>query len=110
MLPNDLIKAENKLTVKETFKEVQNHFKDDFPILDPVKEMKIKDAHLESSISKYNSLKSDRDKIKAKFDDGSSNTVEQLLAEYEKKVKLEKSVRYLAGQIEQGQKMVLDDD
>lgn len=76
MLPNDLIKAENKLTVKETFKEVQNHFKDDFPILDPIKEMKIKDSGLESSITKYNSLKGDRDKIKSKFDDGNSGSID----------------------------------
>lgn len=54
-LPSDLIKPENKAMVKETFKEVTDHFKDDFPILDPIKEMKITDAELGSSISKYNS-------------------------------------------------------
>jgi len=54
-LPSDLIKSENKAVVKETFKEVTDNFKDDFPILDPIKEMKINDKDLASNISKYNS-------------------------------------------------------
>jgi len=37
-------------------------------------------------------------------------TVEDAIKEYDKKMKLEKSIRYLATQIETGQKMVLQDD
>jgi len=71
--------------------------------------MQIKDSSLESYINKYNSLKESRDKIKKEFSE-SKQPITTLLAEYEKKVKLEKSVNFLALQIQQGQKMVLDDD
>lgn len=109
MLPNDLIKSENKLTVKETFKEVQTHFKEELPILDPIKEMKISSKSLEGYVDKFNQLKTERDKIRENLEKLNID-INKDLEEFGQQVKLEKSVRFLAGQIEQGQKMVLDDD
>jgi len=72
--------------VKETFLEVTNHFKDDFPILDPLKEMKINDPTLESYIKKYNSLKEQRDKTTKQLNEIKID-VPKSIKDYEKKVK-----------------------
>jgi ATP-dependent RNA helicase DOB1 len=55
-LPKDLIKRESRLMIKETLKKGLGDFKGKYPLLDPVKDMKIEDPKLEELIAKRNKL------------------------------------------------------
>lgn len=51
-LPNDLIKKENKYLVKDTFREVLDHFNNQPPLMDPLTDMKIESEELTETIKK----------------------------------------------------------
>jgi len=46
-LPNDLMKSENKVIVKESLKESFRQLNGNPPLVDPIKDMKIEDENLE---------------------------------------------------------------
>lgn len=67
-LPNDLTRAENKLLVKETMKEIIQTYKGVLPLIEPVKDMKIEDEGLEKSLTKKAKLEKTKEDLEAQFE------------------------------------------
>jgi ATP-dependent RNA helicase DOB1 len=106
IMPNDLIKPESKQTVKEAFREVFAQFGAKIPKMDPIKDMKIQDPELAETLKRTEALNKKIDNLRGKI---TSNFEEQLEV-YKKKMALEKQGKFLRGRIEQGGRMVLEED
>jgi ATP-dependent RNA helicase DOB1 len=107
VLPNDLIRSENKFIVKESLREVHHQFQNGIPIMDPIKEMKITDGDLIETVKKIETFNKKIESLKSKI--GDSSLPEQLEI-YQKKNTLEKQARFLKDRLEHGNRMILEDD
>ena len=107
VLPNDLIKQENKLLVRDSLREVHKQFGKSIPIMDPIKEMKIQDAELAENMKKIEANTKKIESLKAKLPE---IALGEQIEVYQKKVGLEKQIRFLSSRLEHGQKMILQDD
>lgn len=106
-LPNDLIKKENKLIVRDTFKEVTDHFKGELPLMDPLKDMKIDNEELTKNMTKAQQLRSDEQKIR---DKASNTNIKEDLENYTLKQRDQKKLRFLKEKIDQGGDMILQEE
>ena len=107
VLPSDLIKAENKVIVRESLKEVHSQLGAGIPTMDPVKEMKIQDPVLLELVKKVDGFNKKIGGLKAKLQESG---LEEQIEIYQKKVQVEKQARFLRTRIDQGNKMILEDD
>lgn len=96
-LPNDLIKRENKFLVKDTFKEVLDHFKGNLPIMDPLTDMKITDMELNETSAKISKCQTERDRLSTAL---ASIDLKSSLENYSLKQQDEKKMRFLNERIE----------
>lgn len=107
VLPNDLIKMENKIIVRDSLREVHKQFGKGIPIMDPIKEMKIQDADLIDHMKRVEAYREKIDSIKAKVTD---ITINELVDIYQKKVGVDRQMKFLKNRLEQGNRMILQDD
>ena len=105
-LPNDLIKKENKLMVRDTIKEVMVHFKHKPPLMNPIKDMKIDDEELKTCIARKQELSKEYRSLRANLNIDIAKNLEL----YEEKQKNEKKLRFLNEKIDQGGEMILKED
>lgn len=107
VLPNDLIKMENKIIVRDSLREVHKQFGKGIPIMDPIKEMKIQDADLIDHMKRVEAYREKIESIKAKVTD---ITINEQVDIYQKKVGVDRQMKFLKNRLEQGNRMILQDD
>jgi len=106
-LPNDLTRADHKLMVKETLKEIVATYKGNLPLIDPIVDMKINDESLVKAIGKKGKLEKSKQELENHFD---AETLKKEMTTYEQMLKYDKSIGVLKNQIQECNKMVLQDD
>lgn len=107
VLPNDLIKLDNKVIVRDSLREVYKQFGKKIPIMDPVKEMKIQEPELVEHVKRIEAYKEKIESIKAKLSDV---TINEQLDIYQKKVAVDRQMKFLKTRLDQGNRMILQDD
>lgn len=105
--PNDMIKQENKLKIRDTLREIHKTFGDNIPIMDPIKDMKIQDSELMDAMKKIEGYDKKINSVKDKL---TTSGLEEQLEIYQKKHALDKQAKFLRSRIEQGSKMILESD
>lgn len=107
VLPNDLVKSENKAIVRDSLREVRKQFGENIPVMNPVKEMKIQDPELLEYMKRIEIYNKKIESLKEKL---TNLNLKEQLEIYQKKVGLEKQIKFLTSRLDEGRKMILEDD
>lgn len=97
-LPQDLKNHDEKQSVLKSIRGVESKFNGKVPLLDPVEEMKIKDAEFESIVKKLNNLETRN--VKLKIEDDSSKRL------YLKKQQLENKLLAVKRELKEAQSLI----
>lgn len=92
-LPRDLKNVDSKNQVKQTLLKVHQQFKGEFPLLHPIKDMKINDDKLDKYLEEQNRLK---DCISELRNEIKNSNLEKDVEQYKDKQKIHSSIRLLS--------------
>ena len=109
-MPSDLTSSAGRKKVELSVRELMKRFPDDsIPLLDPVRDMGIKDTALQTLLSRANALSERLSEHKLTTDFGQDRRVE-LVTAYEKRSELQEQARVLRDEARECQLIVMKED
>lgn len=102
VLPKDLRSADNQASAQMAYREVEERFKGDFPILDPLKNMNIEDTRFTFLVDKIAALKKRLEVHVA----NKTPDFEKVLETFEKKEELRESLENVANEIDKSMSLL----
>ncbi|KAJ3323503.1 ATP-dependent RNA helicase mtr4 [Boothiomyces sp. JEL0866] len=105
-VPSEIKSRDSRHNLYKTVKEVKRRFKNEIPLLDPVKDMRIADESFKKLISKIQVL--EKKKKESAFDN--SPEKDELYSMYEKKVELKTKIRELKKSFSQAESILQMDE